>query len=95
MAMAETMKDAAWPSTTEGKLATPHGCRSAFRDWSAECTAYPREICEMALAHTVGSAVERSYQRSDLFERRRQLMNAWAQYCTTPAGEGEVVPLRA
>ena len=75
--------------------ATVHGFRSSFRDWAAERTAYPREVVELCLAHNVGSAVERAYQRSDLFERRRELMNAWAQYCTTPAGEGEVVPLRA
>ena len=61
--------------------ATVHGFRSSFRDWCAEKTNTPREICEMALAHNVGSAVERAYQRSTLFERRAELMEAWGRYC--------------
>lgn len=58
--------------------AVPHGFRSTFRNWAAERTNYPREIAELALAHTVGSAVERAYMRSDLFEKRRALMQDWA-----------------
>jgi integrase len=58
---------------------TVHGFRSTFRDWAAEKTDYPREVAEMALAHTVGSAVENAYRRSDLFEKRRQLMGEWAK----------------
>jgi integrase len=74
---------------------TTHGFRSSFRDWAAERTAFPREVAELALAHAVGDAVERSYQRSDLFERRRQLMDAWAGFCAEPAAvSGEVVPIR-
>jgi integrase len=75
---------------------TVHGFRSTFRDWAAERTAFPHEVCELALAHTVGSAVERAYQRGDMFEKRRQLAEAWARYCAQvePAA-GEVVPLRA
>ena len=57
-----------------GITATAHGMRSAFRDWAAEQTDVPREVCELALAHAVGSAVERSYARSDLFDKRRELM---------------------
>jgi integrase len=60
---------------------TPHGFRSTFRDWAAEQTNFPREVCELALAHSVGSDTERAYQRGDLFEKRRNLMNAWAKYC--------------
>lgn len=63
-----------------GIQATPHGFRSSFRQWAAERTNVPREVCEFALAHVVGDAAERAYQRSDLFERRRDLMNAWAAY---------------
>ena len=63
---------------------TVHGFRSTFRDWAAEETDFPREIAEMALAHTVGTAVENAYRRSDLFDRRRQLMMAWAARCITP-----------
>jgi hypothetical protein len=72
-----------------------HGFRSSFRDWCAERTRYPAEVAEMALAHSVGSAVEQAYRRSDLFERRRQLMDLWAGYCSEPAAAGEVVPIRA
>lgn len=60
---------------------TMHGFRSAFRDWTVECTNHPSEVAEMALAHTVGSKVERAYLRSDMFDRRRQLMADWAAYC--------------
>ena len=59
--------------------AVPHGFRSSFRDWCAE-TNQPREIAESALAHTVGNKTEQAYFRSDLFERRRDLMQAWAEY---------------
>jgi integrase len=61
---------------------TAHGFRSTFRDWAAECTNFPREVVEMALAHAIESAVEAAYRRGDLFEKRRQLMDAWARYCT-------------
>ena len=62
--------------------ATVHGFRSAFRTWAGERTTAPHAVCEMALAHQVGSAVERSYARSDLFEKRRRLMDQWAAYVT-------------
>jgi len=65
------------------QAATVHGFRSSFRVWAAEQTAYPKEIPELALAHTVGSTVELAYQRSDLFERRRILMQEWAEWCLT------------
>lgn len=65
----------------------PHGMRSSFRDWSAECSDAPREVCELALAHVNSNRVERAYRRTDLFERRRQLMEEWATYLTTPAKE--------
>jgi integrase len=70
-----------------------HGMRASFRTWCSEQTNYPYEICEAALAHTVGSAVERSYARSDLLERRRRLMDDWAKFCGTPS-RGKVVPIR-
>ena len=62
--------------------ATVHGFRSAFRTWASERTSVPHAVCEMALAHRVGSDVERSYARSDLFEKRRGLMDQWARYVT-------------
>ena len=58
---------------------TVHGFRSAFRDWAAERTNVPHEVCEMALAHAIGDKMERAYRRSDLFVKRRQLMEAWAR----------------
>ncbi|MGA0569592.1 tyrosine-type recombinase/integrase [Variovorax sp. VNK109] len=70
-----------------GLDAVPHGFRSTFRDWAAEQTEFPREVAEMALAHTVGTAVERAYLRTDLFDRRRQLMQAWADYVCPQAKE--------
>lgn len=63
---------------------TAHGFRSAFRDWCGDCTSYPREVAEAALAHAVGDAVERAYRRGDALEKRRALMQDWADYC---AGE--------
>ena len=63
-----------------GIAAVPHGFRSSFRDWAAEQTNYPREVIEAALAHVVQNKVEAAYARSDLFERRRRLMDDWASY---------------
>ncbi len=71
--------------------ATVHGFRSAFRTWASERTSVPHAVCEMALAHRVGSDVERSYARSDLFEKRRGLMDQWATYVT--GGSAKVVRL--
>jgi integrase len=75
---------------------TAHGFRSSFRDWSAETTAYPAELVEMALAHIVGNKVEAAYRRGDLFEKRRRLMDDWAAFCSTPSAKeaSNVVPLR-
>src|SRR6516225_1354713 len=80
-----------------GERASVHGFRSTFRDWAAERTATPREVCEQALAHTIGNAVEAAYRRGDLFDKRRRLMDAWADFCASPAtkGAGKVVPLRS
>ncbi|HYU11388.1 MAG TPA: integrase arm-type DNA-binding domain-containing protein [Stellaceae bacterium] len=86
---------------SDATMAILHGSitkGSTTATWAAERTAFPHEIREMALAHTVGSAVERAYQRGDLFEKRRQLAEAWAAFCARAepaAGSGAVVPLRA
>jgi integrase len=69
---------------TRGKGATVHGFRSTFRDWAAEQTSYPHEMCEIALAHTVGNKVEAAYRRGDMMEKRRRLMQDWATYCAQP-----------
>lgn len=63
-----------------GRGETVHGCRSAFSTWASECTKHPDHLVELALAHTVGGAVERAYRRSDLFEARRALMEDWSNF---------------
>ena len=73
---------------------TVHGFRSTFRDWVAEQTAYPREVAEQALAHTISNQVEAAYLRSDLFDKRQGLMSDWAAYCEHPPAKGAVVPIR-
>jgi integrase len=72
---------------------TFHGFRSTFRDWAAEQTAYPREVCEAALAHVSSDKTEAAYFRSDLFEKRRHLMEDWATYCTTDRSAAQVVSI--
>jgi integrase len=80
-----------------GQTATVHGFRSSFRDWAAERTSYPNHVAEMALAHSIGNAVEKAYRRGDLFEKRQQLMKAWGAYCTSEpkARADNVVTIRA
>jgi integrase len=73
---------------------TTHGFRSSFRQWCAEQTNFAREIAEAALAHTNSDETEAAYQRSDLLERRRRLMEAWASYCSKPPVSGKVLPIR-
>ena len=70
-----------------GFAAVPHGFRSTFRDWAGEETDHPREVIEAALAHVVRNRVEAAYARSDLFERRRILMDDWARYLAQGTGE--------
>ena len=60
---------------------TTHGFRSTFRDWAAEQTNFPSEVVEMALAHAIENKTEAAYRRSDLFEKRRRLMEAWGNFC--------------
>jgi integrase len=72
---------------------TNHGFRSSFRDWAAERTNFPREVAEMALAHTVADKVEAAYRRGDLFQKRRQMMDGWAGFCETTRPDAEVIPM--
>jgi integrase len=71
---------------------TTHGFRSCFRDWAAE-TGQPADIAEASLAHTVGDKTVAAYQGGDLLDRRRALMNGWAQYCSRPEATDNVVPM--
>jgi integrase len=70
---------------------TNHGFRATFKTWATERTNYPNHVVEQALAHSIGNAVERAYQRSDMFEKRIRLMADWARYCSTPIAEGATV----
>jgi integrase len=74
-----------WIDPRTGNEATPHGtARSTFRDWVAERTHFPGDMAEMALAHTLSSAVEAAYRRGDMVEKRRKMMEAWATFCRAP-----------
>jgi integrase len=75
-----------------GLKVTVHGFRSSFKDWAGEVSNTPNEISEMALAHTIANKAEAAYRRGDLFEKRRQLMNAWTNWCAPKAGN--VIKLR-
>lgn len=72
---------------------TVHGFRSSFRDWTAEQTNFPREVAEMALAHTIKDAVEAAYRRGDLYEKRTKLMQGWADYCNRVQSSAGVTPI--
>jgi integrase len=74
--------------------ATVHGFCSSFRDWAAERTAFPHEVCEMALAHTIPNAAEAAYRRGDLLEKRAKLMEAWAEFVNTQRQDGAVIQLK-
>jgi integrase len=74
--------------------ATPHGFRSTFADWAADNTAYPQEVREQALAHAIPNRVEAAYRRGALLEKRRRLMDAWAEYCGKPQTGAQVVAIR-
>ncbi len=78
-----------------GSQAVPHGLRSTFSDWRAERTAYPVNIIEMALAHSIGNDTVEAYRRGDLFDKRRQLMADWAAFIETKTTTGgNVIPIQ-
>ena len=83
-----------WLDPKNKRPAVPHGLRSTFRQWAAE-RGYPRDMAEIALAHFIGSDVERAYQRSDMVERRRMMMNDWASFLRGEAVADNVVKLGA
>jgi integrase len=92
MTISAVMRRQGFTDVRTGRTAVPHGLRSTFRDWAAERTEYPREMAEIALAHSVGSEVERAYRRSDMVEKRRGMMAAWDRFLTGQQG-AKVVPL--
>lgn len=84
MAMTKVMRDM-------GVDAVPHGFRSTFSSWCASSTAYPTEVREMALAHAIGDGTVAAYQRSDLFDKRRNLMVDWSKFIGTVPATGNVI----
>jgi len=78
-----------------GVDATVHGFRSTFRDWAGDLMAarFPRDVVELALAHTAGDATERAYRRGTALEHRRELMKAWAAYCDRPPEADNIIPM--
>jgi integrase len=93
MAMTELLKGMGEWQDKERQRITTHGFRSTFRTWSAECARFPEEIAKAALAHVVSDKVDAAYQRGDLFEKRRRLMQAWADFCTKAPTTGKVISL--
>ena len=73
----------------------PHGFRSSFRDWSGEVSSFPRDVAEMALAHTIEDKVEAAYRRGDLFEKRRLMMQSWSNYLQENQGNVEKFVVKA
>ena len=89
MAMLKMMERMGMPELTT------HGFRSTFRDWAGEQTAFPSEVAEAALAHAIGNKTEAAYRRGDLFEKRRRLLDTWAEFCAkAPVERGKVASLR-
>ena len=73
-----------WVDAGDMRPITAHGFRATFRTWAEEVTGYPHAVIEEAMGHQVGGPVERAYRRTDVLEKRRELMTAWADYCEQP-----------
>jgi integrase len=78
----------------DGRPITAHGFRATFKTWCEEVATTPHVVVEQAMGHQVGTKVERAYRRTDLLEKRRELMNAWANYCAPPEAADNVAPMR-
>ena len=94
MALLKVMRDRGYGAGGNRGAYVPHGFRSSFRDWSGEVSSFPRDVAEMALAHVIENKVEAAYRRGDLFEKRRKMMQAWADWCGQGVIERRVVPIR-
>jgi integrase len=73
--------DKDWIDPASGRRITAHGFRATFRTWAEEVATFPHAVIEQAMGHQIGTQVERTYRRTDVLEKRRQLMDAWAQHC--------------
>lgn len=92
MAMLQQMRGMGYGVGGDRGNAVPHGFRSAFRDWSGEVSSFPRDVCEMALAHVIENKVEAAYRRGDLFAKRAAMMDAWAEWCIRPVAPVAEIP---
>lgn len=93
MALLQLMRSMGYGVKGKRGKYVPHGFRSSFRDWSGEVSTFPSDVAEMALAHAIKNKVEAAYRRGDLFEKRRKMMQAWADYVTRPKVK-QVVDIR-
>ena len=84
-----------WVDRVSGRPITAHGFRATFRTWAEEVATVPHAVIEQAMGHQVGGAIERAYRRTDLLEKRRELMDAWAAYCEPRDGSNVVAFQRA
>lgn len=91
--MLQVMREMGYSVNGDRGAYVPHGFRSTFRDWVGEETSFPSDVAEMALAHSIRDKTEKAYRRGDLFEKRRVMMQAWADYLE-PRG-ANVVPILA
>jgi integrase len=83
-----------WIDPISGRRITAHGFRATFRTWAEEVATFPHAVIEQAMGHQVGTQVERAYRRTDVLEKRRELMDAWAAYCEPSSADDKVTPLR-
>jgi integrase len=93
MALLQLMRGTGYGANGNRGGYVPHGFRSSFRDWAGEVSSYPRDVAEMALAHTIKNKVEAAYRRGDLFEKRRKMMQEWGEYLYTPNSGVEITPM--
>lgn len=94
MALLQLMRGMGYGVNCDRGAYVPHGFRSSFRDWSGEASSYPRDVCEMALAHVIENKVEAAYRRGDLFAKRTAMMNAWAEWCSNEPAEAVLIDTR-
>jgi integrase len=87
--------DKKWIDPASGRRITAHGFRATFRTWAEEVATFPHAVIEQAMGHQVGTQVERAYRRTDVLEKRRQLMDAWAQWCEPESSSNVVQFARA
>ena len=87
MALLQLMRGMGYGVKGERGAYVPHGFRSSFRDWTGEVSTFPRDVCEMALAHTIENKVEAAYRRGDLFAKRKEMMEQWAGWCSRSTPE--------